>query len=157
MKPTVLGACCVLALTATAAQAANDAAVLACVNGFLDATAGSKPDIDKASRYWISGEQTVVDEFAPYRWTGHRALRAWWTGVLAHNSKDPLTDMAMTRSPPRVLEDGGHAYVVMPTRIQFKEKGQPHSLEGEQTFVLDHTAKGWKISSFAWSGAKATP
>ena len=149
-------AAAVILAGAVAARAEDNAAILAPVHGFLDAT-DKAPDIDKAASYWTPS-QSVVDEFAPYHWTGPKALRAWWAGFLEQNKKTGATDAVMTPDgPPRVEQTGRHAYVVQRASFGFKVKGQAMRLDGALTFALDRTKAGWKIAAFAWAGEKLTP
>jgi ketosteroid isomerase-like protein len=54
-------------------------------------------------------------------------------------------------TPTRTRIADGHAYVVVPTDLTFKEDGKPVTEHGTITYALDKTADGWKIATWTWS------
>jgi ketosteroid isomerase-like protein len=145
-----LAAAAALILAAGVAHAGEDKAILVPVDGFLKAT--DNGDIDKALKFW-GPDQAVLDEFAPYHWTGPRAVRTWWAGFVAQNKATGAKDAVMTRQgAPRIEQTGRHAYVVQRASVAFKVGGKPQRLDGVLTFALDRSGADWKIASFAWAG-----
>ncbi len=155
MKAIIVATAALIALaTAGPAPAADDSAIMKPVNGFIDAT-GKAADINRAASYWTAN-QSMVDEFAPYHWTGPNAVRNWWAGFLADSKKSGATDaVVVTTARPHILQTATHAYVVQPARVELKVKGKPVAINGLLTFALDRTTAGWKIASCAWSDQPA--
>ena len=134
--------------------AADNSAIMKPVNGFIEAT-GKAADINRAASYWTAN-QSMVDEFSPYHWTGPNAVRAWWAGFLEDSKKSGATDaVVITTAPPHILQTATHAYVVQPASVRLKVKGKPVAINGLLTFALDRTKAGWKIASCAWSDQPA--
>lgn len=93
----------------------------------------------------------VVDEFAPFRWTG---LDAWAAAYGAYNAQNGVT-AARTAilGFKHIYLGGGRAYVDLRVVYSYKVNGVTHKEPGTDTFVLAKTAAGWRILSFAWSSA----
>ena len=155
MKTIIAAAAAAFTLSlAGQALAADDSAIMTPVNGFIEAT-GKAADINRAASYWTAN-QSMVDEFAPYHWTGPNAVRNWWAGFLADSKKSGATDaVVVTTARPHILQTATHAYVVQPARVELKVKGKPVAINGLLTFALDRTKAGWKIASCAWSDQPA--
>ena len=150
-----IAAACVLSL-AGQSLAEDNSAILKPVNGFMDAT-GAAADIDRAASYWTAN-QSMLDEFAPYHWTGPNAVRTWWKGLLKDNKANGSSDVTVTASASALVQHNDrHAYVVQPAKVSFTTKGQHISLTGALTFALDRTKTGWKIASCAWTDLSPTP
>ncbi len=151
MKSFIVAAAIATSLgSAGQALAADDSGIMKPVNGFIDAT-GKAADINRAASYWTAN-QSMVDEFAPYHWTGPTAVRAWWAGFLADSKKSGATDAVVTSTAaPHIVQTPSHAYVVQPARVTLKVKGHPVREDGLLTFALDRTKAGWKIASCAWA------
>ncbi len=144
-----IAAACVLSL-AGQSLAEDNSGIMKPVNGFIEAT-GAAADIDRAASYWTAN-QSMVDEFAPYHWTGPNAVRTWWKGLLKDNKANGSSDVVVTSTAAaRVQRSGLHAYVVQPANVSFNTKGQHVSVTGALTFALDRTKTGWKIASCAWT------
>ena len=142
-------AACALSL-AGQTLAEDNSGIMKPVNGFIEAT-GATPNIDLAASYWTAN-QSMVDEFAPYHWTGPNAVRTWWKGLLKDNKANGSSDVVVAvTAAPRIQRSGRHAYVVQPSSVSFNTKGQHVSVTGALTFALDRTKAGWKIASCAWT------
>jgi len=94
----------------------------------------------------------IVDEFAPYLWSGANATHVWADGfdadAEAHGITEPRMDWA---APLRADSDGKSAYIVLPTVYRFKQNGRAMSAAGTMTFVMSRAADGWKIASWTYS------
>lgn len=128
------------------------------------AAASDKSDVEaairKAMQYANTGNDAafaamlapgsiVIDEFAPFRWTG---LDAWAAAYGAYNQQNGVTG-ANTRIVrfQHINVGGGHAYAVLRVVYSYKANGIAHNEAGTDTFVLAKTPAGWRITSFAWS------
>ncbi len=131
------------------ALAAEDA-VLEPIHGFIQASNAN--DLTHLSKYFTA-TPSLVDEFAPYHWSGPGAVQAWASGIAAA-SKQGMTDALLDYGPPRLIQhQGRHAYVVAPCTVSFKMKGKAQRETGVLTFALDRTSRGWRIAAMAWSGS----
>jgi ketosteroid isomerase-like protein len=94
----------------------------------------------------------IVDEFAPFYWSGPNAAQAW----LGDYGKDATAkgisggrlDYA---APVRAESDGKSAYVVLPTIYRCKQGGKAMSAAGHMTFIMTRADAGWKIASWTYS------
>jgi SnoaL-like domain len=104
---------------------------------------------------YATGEITIVDEFAPYIWTGTEAAHQWADAYDKHAKATGVTEGNVTYGKlTRTEVDGDVAYVIMPTVYLYKEHGKPLREEGQMTVVLHHERGAWKIRSWTWSGVK---
>ena len=105
-----------------------------------------------------SGNPVIVDEFAPFVWTGPNAARTWAeefdADAKAHKISEPRMDYA---APIRAESDGNSAYIVLPTVYRIKRDGRPMSAAGTMTFVMTRQATGWKIASWTYSAPAPAP
>jgi hypothetical protein len=115
-------------------------------------------DLKSAYAAYASGEITIVDEFAPHRWTGPHAPQEWAAGYDKHSQATGVTDGKVTYgAPTRTEVEGSDAYVIMPTVYLYKEHGKSMQEEGQITSVLHLEAGEWKLRSWTWSGVKPHP
>jgi ketosteroid isomerase-like protein len=95
---------------------------------------------------------TIIDEFAPYAWTGPKAAESWAQSfdadAKAHAIAEPRMDYA---APMRAESDGKSAYILLPTVYRFKQNGRSMSAAGTMTFVMVHQGTDWKIASWTYS------
>ena len=153
MKNIIIAALAAVSTLAGAhAAGAADAtsAVVATINGFNDALNTNKP-FDK----YMAASQSVIDEFAPYHWSGPAGAKSWGAAFGGFLQKSGMSEPAMKLgAPTRVELEGTHAYAVVPGLFTFKQNGKAMHENGAFTYTLDRTAKGWKIAAFAWAGPR---
>ena len=112
-------------------------------------------DVKSAYAAYATGDITIVDEFAPHRWTGPHAAQDWAADYDEHAQATGVTDgLVKYGEPTRTEIEGDVAYVIVPTVYTYKEKGHPLVEEGQMTFVLYQEAGTWKIRGWTWSGVK---
>ena len=148
----------VLALTlmaAAPAQAgpAEDAA--AAVASILDRfNAG---DVDAFFQAHQDGA-TIVDEFAPFFWTGSGSAQHWAGDYARDAAARGITGGRVDHGAPiRAESDGASAYVVLPTVYRFVQRGRHMAGRGSMTFVMAKAGADWKIASWTYSGATPSP
>jgi ketosteroid isomerase-like protein len=100
----------------------------------------------------------IVDEFAPFVWTGSGSVQKW----LGDYGRDATTRgiSAGRIDYGKPIQANGHensAYIVLPTTYRFMQKGQKMAGAGSMTFVMARSGAGWKISSWTYAGATPTP
>jgi hypothetical protein len=141
---------------ATASAAAPPDEVTAPIHQFIDGF--NTGNVKSAYAAYATGNVTIVDEFAPHRWVGPNAARAWAADYTKHARAKGITDAKVDYGKPTRTEiEGKLAYVIIPTVYRYKERGKPLVEEGQMTFVLNSGAAGWKISSWTWSGVVPHP
>ena len=100
----------------------------------------------------------ILDEFAPYAWSGPTAIMGWGGDVAKFAaSKGVLSGVVQINDPSVAEVNGDHAYVVAPSVITFKTKDGQVKNAGTFTFALVKAADGWKIQSWAYARGAALP
>ena len=140
---------------AALAQGADRNTLMKPVHQFLDGM--NKNDL-KGAAGAFAPSASMVDEFAPFSWSGANVLQAWGGdyGRYAQAHKDTAPAMAM-KGTPRIETGGDRAYAVVPAVFTFKRAGKAMHEDGTMTFVLVKGGADWKIGSFTWSGGKPQP
>ena len=140
-------------LLTSASLAASPADVTMPIRQFIDGF--NTGDTKSAYAAYASGDITIVDEFAPHRWTGPHAPQDWAADYDKHAQATGVTDGSVKYGPPMRAEiEGDAAYVIIPTVYNYKDHGQPTTEEGQMTFVLRMENAAWKISAWTWTGVK---
>ncbi|HEV2740522.1 MAG TPA: hypothetical protein VGU66_18325 [Candidatus Elarobacter sp.] len=94
---------------------------------------------------------TVVDEFAPYSWSGADTCVRWSAAFKTFMRQVKMSDPKGTVAPhPFIDVTGNHAYVVAKVKFVAMMSGKPVSEEGTWAFVLAKSGAAWKITSLAW-------
>lgn len=127
--------------------------VAAPVRVFIDAF--NKGDTASAYATYAKGEITIVDEFAPHRWSGPHAAQDWAAAYDQHAQATGVSDgQVKYGTPTRIEREGDFAYVILPTEYLYKEQGKPMDEKGSITAVLHKEDGAWKIQAWTWSGEK---
>ena len=156
MQSLILRAVVCVGLMGTAAYAQTpDPQVAAPIQKFIDAF--NKGDIAGASAtHAKEADLVILDEVAPYLWTGPQAFDKWLGDLDGDSKKNGITDQKVTIGPPtRIETSGAVAYVVVPAVYTFKQKGVPMRERAQMTFALKKGASGWMIHGWTWTGPKA--
>ena len=153
MKMGVMIGLAALALPLSAL--AQDAVVEAPIKAFADAF--NKGDMAAAAAQHDKSV-TIIDEVAPYSWSGTGAFAGWLAALGKESSSLGRTDEAVAfGAPTRELIDGAQAYVIVPATYSYKQKGVAMLEVAQITFTLHKGAAGWKISSWTWTGPDPSP
>lgn len=100
----------------------------------------------------------IVDDVAPFQWSGPKAMATWVNDLTASESKAGITDGKVTVGAPlREVTDGARAYVVVPTVYHFKEHGRPMHDTARMALVLRKIGGSWLIVAWTWAGATPRP
>ncbi len=100
----------------------------------------------------------ILDEFAPYSWSGPTAVMDWGAGFAKYAAGIGMVGGTVQINPPSVFEvNGDHAYVVSPSVITFVTKDKPIKNAGTFSFALLKTPGGWRIQSWAYARGAALP
>src|SRR5271170_6428823 len=110
------------ALLANTAIAAPPVDVTVPIRQFIDGF--NKSDTKSAFAAYATGDITIVDEFAPHRWTGPNAAHEWAADYDKHAAATGVSDGSVKYgAPTRSVVDGDTAYVIVPALYTYKEKG----------------------------------
>ncbi|MBS1803752.1 MAG: nuclear transport factor 2 family protein [Acidobacteria bacterium] len=152
MRKTVL-LLAMSALCISAAYATTGDDVAAPLRQFIDAF--NKENTAAAYATYAKGEISIVDEFAPHRWSGVHAAQDWASAYEKHAQATGVSDgQVKYGTPTRIERDGDFAYVILPNEYLYKEHGKPMDEKGQITAVLHKEDGAWKIQAWTWSGEK---
>jgi hypothetical protein len=94
----------------------------------------------------------IVDEFAPYLWSGDQAVASWGAAYGAYAGGKGLTGGSVTLGEPTFAEvTGVAAYVISPSVIVETSKAGSEKHTGTFAFTLVKLADGWRIKSWSYA------
>lgn len=121
------------------------AEIMAPVEATLAAFNAFKPDEAQVN---FTADATVVSKFAPYRYTGPSAARAWLVGVhsayIGMRAKNVTATIGQGGS---VARDHDNAYVSVPVTVTYSIGPQNERISGLWAFTLTRAGGSWKITS----------
>jgi hypothetical protein len=106
---------------------------------------------------------TIVENYAPYIFSGADAVAAWEAGFRQHAGADELSELKVRFGPARDFSvQGERAYLSLPTTWTGRTHGTRFEEHGAWAFVLSRRAGQWKVLGYGWgvtrySESKATP
>jgi ketosteroid isomerase-like protein len=144
-----------LLIAAAPATTASAADATAFVTAMMDKFNGG--DV-KAFLKAHQDDALIVDEFGPHVWTGPGSAKHWLDAYAKDSEAKGISGGRVDYGKPlQVNGDATGAYIVLPTTYRFVQKGTKMSAPGSMTFVVKRAGKDWKIASWTYSGAAATP
>jgi ketosteroid isomerase-like protein len=144
-----------LALMFCASGAQADTGVEAAIQKFGEAF--NKGDV-KAAKALHVAKPVIIDELAPYLWSGSGAFDGWLADLGKSEKAEGKTEGTVTISAPsREVVAGDHAYVIAPATYSYKQKGKSWRETAQITFVLTKVAAAWKIAAWTWTGPDGVP
>jgi hypothetical protein len=94
---------------------------------------------------------TVIDEFAPYTWSGPDACVRWAAAFKVFAAQAKLTGFKGAAAPnPFIDVTGSRAFMTAKVTFHAAMSGKAMTEEGTWTFVLAKSGTSWKITSLAW-------
>lgn len=136
-------------LMATPAFGSERSEVMAPIHAFIGGM--DKNDMKTAAAAYTASP-VILDEFAPYHWSGPTAFADWGADFGKDSAAHGVTQpKLMIGKAKRIRIEGDHAYVVVPTDYSFKAKGKTVVEHALMTYTLDKTPSGWKIAGWAFS------
>jgi len=94
----------------------------------------------------------IIDDFPPHAWGGPDAVSKWLDDLQIFGKKNDSSDWFVTLGKPRHVDvTDAHAYVVVPTQLRYKKKGQLVEEAGLMTLVLHKGESGWRIAAWSWA------
>ncbi len=132
--------------SANAAQALLPVAPIEALVSAID-----RGDEGAVSRAYTN-DATIVDEFAPFRWTGAGAARHWARDFAAGNRAGGVTSVAVSHGGPRFAQIAGdRAWLVVPATFRYRAAGRAEREEAAWTFVLVRAGGRWRIAASTWA------
>ncbi len=93
----------------------------------------------------------IVDEFAPYSWTGSGSVKRWLDTYAADAKKRGISEGRVDyEAPIQANSDGSAAYILLPTTYSFAQNGKKMAGKGSMTFVMAKVGADWKIASWTF-------
>lgn len=133
---------------ALAATPAPPAAVMQPVQSAISSlnTSSAKP---LAGIY--ASNATIVDEFAPYSWSGSNAGQSWFVDFTKFAKNIHLTNANGTLLKPTAFsQSGNRAYLVVPVNFGGTMAGKNILEHGTWTFTLQRSDASWRIVTQSW-------
>jgi hypothetical protein len=101
-------------------------------------------------------DAVVLDDFAPFRWTGKGAAMTWYGGLLGTTPETQAAYKAMhlvmtVEAPHFANVTGDKAYFVIPSTLQFTAGGKRTSQTAQWVFSAEKGKGGWLIASFGYA------
>lgn len=116
----------------------------------------NKGDVTSMSAV-CANPMSILDGMAPHVWHGPTACEDWYREVLIEGEHLGASDYYVTLDDP--TQDnitGDSAYVVFPTTMTFKLRGQQVTQTGAFfTVALRKLNDGWRLASWAWTKGTA--
>lgn len=100
----------------------------------------------------------IVDEFAPYVWSGSGSPQRWAADYAKHMKATGVSDPRVDYGKPiQANATGASHYIVLPTTYRFVQNGRKMVALGNMAFVVNRVGADWKIASWSYAGATAAP
>jgi hypothetical protein len=94
---------------------------------------------------------TVVENYAPFIFSGTDAVDLWEAGFRQHTAHDQLTELAVNFGPAQDFSAvGRRAYFCLPTVWTGRTAGKTFEEHGAWSFVLVRAGTAWKILGYGW-------
>jgi hypothetical protein len=137
---------------AASAQSIPEAAVRSFMDGF------NSGDMAKSAAINSPSGTSIIDEFAPYTWTGPTAFDDWSAAFDADSKARGVTEPKVTLGAPIVKNvTAGQAYLTYPSLYTYKLKGVSMRETGHVAIALRKEASAWKIAGWSWTGGVPKP
>ena len=108
-------------------------------------------DVDLAQAA-CADETSIIDDFPPHEWTGHRATTRWYREMARMATGYGMSDWSVALNEPRHVSVSERlAYVVVPVGVRWLQDGTPVERTGSMTMAVREEAEGWRISALAWT------
>ncbi|HEX4301482.1 MAG TPA: hypothetical protein VHZ78_01725 [Rhizomicrobium sp.] len=126
---------------------APDTAMLAPVHKIARFIAGGG---DENLSAFADRDVAILENFAPYLFTGPDAVTRWAAGMRAH--AQTLSDMQHSFGAAQdFARDGDIAYFSLPTHWRGASNGVAFAEDGGWAFVLIRKNGEWRVRNYGWS------
>jgi ketosteroid isomerase-like protein len=97
-------------------------------------------------------QSTIIDDFPPHAWLGTGACGKWATDFQNFAKEGGITAPTVTLGKPLHLDiSSDRAYVVVPAKFAYQQKGKPVLENAIVTLALQKYTAGWYIAGWAWA------
>jgi hypothetical protein len=130
------------------AQATPEAAVRTFMDGF------NSGDMAKAAAVNSSSGTSIIDEFAPYTWSGPKAFDEWGAGFDTASKALGITEPRVTLGILIVKNVSSEqaAYLIYAVVYTYKLKGVSMREPARLAVALRKESGAWKIAAWTWTG-----
>lgn len=99
-----------------------------------------------------TAEAVIVDEFAPFHWSGGGSVKRWLDDYGRDSAARKIADGHMAYGRPiQAVASDDRAYIVLPTTYCMTEAGVRKGADGHMTFAMARTTIGWKVAAWRYS------
>lgn len=103
----------------------------------------------------FTGDVTIVEDLAPYRWQGPDAGAQWLTAMANNAERLGVTAVVMDLGTPQRIEvEGATGYAIFDGTVLLKRIDQTLREAGLLTFALERHADQWLIAALTWTGER---
>jgi hypothetical protein len=99
---------------------------------------------------FADGDVTILENFAPYLFTGDAAVETWALGMQAH-----LSGVTALRhrfgQPQNFSRSGDQVFLSLPTQWSGFVGGRAFTEKGGWCFVLTQQSRHWGIRNYGWA------
>jgi ketosteroid isomerase-like protein len=115
-------------------------------------------DMDKVASFNSPSGMSIVDEFAPYNWSGAQGFSGWSAAFDANAKAHGITDPNLTLGPVVVNNTtASGAYLIFSSVYAYKEKGVTVREPGRMAIVMRKEGGAWKVAAWTWAGTVPKP
>jgi hypothetical protein len=105
----------------------------------------------------LTEDVCIVEDIAPFRWTGSEAGAQWLTAMGANAQRLGVTSITMTSGEPRRVEiEGDHGYCIIPGIVTLEGPAVALREDGLITFAMRFASGQWRISALTWASGRPT-
>ena len=137
-------------LLSASAFASDRTDVMVPIHQFVDGF--NKGDV-KSALAACASPAYIIDEFAPYQWAGANACADWANDYDKNAKANGITDGVVKILKEKSVDiSADHAYVIVKTSYDWKEKGKTmREKSATLTVALHKEAAGWRMTAWTWS------
>ena len=99
---------------------------------------------------FAASDVTILENFAPYLFTGPAAVEAWTLGMQAH-----LSGLVGLRhrfgQPCDFSRSGDQVFLSLPTDWSGVARGRAFTEKGGWCFVLTKQGEAWRVRNYGWA------
>ena len=105
----------------------------------------------------FTGDVTIVEDLAPYRWQGLDAGSQWLTAMAANAERLGVTAVVMDLGKAQRIEvEGATGYAIFAGTVLLKGVDETLREAGLLTFALERQSDAWLIAAMTWTGERPT-
>ena len=147
----------VLSLTSAPALASPKMPTSAMMAPINDIVAAVNANNLAMTKKFYTSSPIIIDEFAPYRWSGPNAVATWFANFGAFQTMAKITQGHVTVADPSYWDvSKDRTEIIVPATFTFVVGGKPAADSALWTFVLVNSGGSWKAESSTWVRTQLT-